>query len=177
MFQVIHPPYKKVTLACIACLCFEIGVCSWPDLSALFQYTSPTPVVSLHMILRIQYHPGIPVTLLTGYSFFFFSSATKWKNCAIVPRGHWALNTMTTNCDPMRCSHTDHACYPSTPWQLTVIQWGVHMLITRVILMMIDVVMHRQGRVTWQTRDFAYKTLRSVVLYFNVFGLRSPGAL
>ena len=34
--------------------------------------------------------------------FFFFSSATKWKNCAIVPRGHWALNTMTTNCDPMR---------------------------------------------------------------------------
>ena len=24
MFQVIHPPYKKVTLACIACLCFEI---------------------------------------------------------------------------------------------------------------------------------------------------------
>ena len=33
---------------------------------------------------------------------FFFSSATKWKNCAIVPSGHWALNTMTTNCDPMR---------------------------------------------------------------------------
>ena len=31
----------------------------------------------------------------------FFSSATKWKNCTIVPRGHWALNTMTTNCDPM----------------------------------------------------------------------------
>ena len=76
--------------------------------------------------------------------FFFFSSATKWKNCAIVPRVHWALNTMTTNCDPMRRSHADHACYPSTPWQLTVIQWGVHMLITRVILMMIDVVMHRQ---------------------------------
>ena len=69
MFQVIHPPYKKVTLACIACLCFEIGVCPWPDLSALFQYTSTTPVVSLHLILRIQYHPGIPVTLLTGPSF------------------------------------------------------------------------------------------------------------
>ena len=68
MFQVIHPPYKKVTLACIACLCFEIGVCPWPDLSALFQYTSPTPVVSLHLIPRIQYHPGIPVTLLTGSS-------------------------------------------------------------------------------------------------------------
>ena len=43
--------------------------------------------------------------------FFFFSSATKWKNCAIVPRGHWALDTMTTNCDPMRFSHADHACY------------------------------------------------------------------
>ena len=133
MFQVIHPPYKKVTLACIACLCFEIGVCPWPDLSALFQYTSPTPVVSLHLIPRIQFHPGIPVTLLTGSSFYwdtcgspvikclcffvvfffflFFSSATKWKNCAIVPRGHWALNTMTTTCDPMRCSHADHACY------------------------------------------------------------------
>ena len=54
----------------------------------------------------------------------------------------------------MRCSHTDHACYPSTPWQLTVIQWGVHMLITRVILMMIDVVMHGQGQVTWRTTIF-----------------------
>ena len=45
--------------------------------------------------------------------FPFFSYATKWKNCAIVPGGHWALNTMTTNCDPypMRCSHADHACH------------------------------------------------------------------
>ena len=50
----------------------------------------------------------------TKFSVFlssFFSSATKWKDCAIVPCGHWALNTMTTNCDPMRCSHADHACY------------------------------------------------------------------
>ena len=69
MFQVIQPPYKKGTLARIACLCFEISVCPWPDLSALFQYTSPTPVVSPHLIPRIQYHPGIPVTLLTGSSF------------------------------------------------------------------------------------------------------------
>ena len=68
MFQVIHPPYKKGTLARIACLCFEIGVCPWLDLSALFQYTSPTPVVSLHLIPRIRYHPGIPVALLTGSS-------------------------------------------------------------------------------------------------------------
>ena len=44
------------------------------------------------------------------------------------------------------------------------------MLITCVILMMIDVVIHGQGRVTWRTRD-------KLVLYFNVFGLRSPGAL
>ena len=43
---------------------------------------------------------------------------------------------------------------PSAPWQLTVIQWGVHMLITRAILMMIDVVMHGQGRVTWRTTRF-----------------------
>ena len=44
----------------------------------------------------------------------------------MVPSAHWALNTMTTNCDPMWCSHAD----------------------TRVILMMIDVVMHGQGWVT-----------------------------
>ena len=53
---------------------FEIGVCPRPDLSSLFQYTSPTPVVSPHLILKIQYHPGIPVTLLTGSSFHTFSS-------------------------------------------------------------------------------------------------------
>ena len=66
---IINPPtLQKITLACIACLCFEIGVCPQPDLSSLFQYTNPTPVVSLHLIPRIQYHPGIPVTLLTGSS-------------------------------------------------------------------------------------------------------------
>ena len=47
---------------------FEIGVCPWPDLSSLFQYTSPTPIISLHLIPSIQYRPGIPVTLLKGYS-------------------------------------------------------------------------------------------------------------
>ena len=31
---------------------------------------------------------------------------------------------------------------------------GVHVLITCVILMMIDIVMHRQGRVTWKTTRF-----------------------
>ena len=55
---------------------------------------------------------GSPVKkCLCFFVVFFFSSATKWKNCAIAPRGHWALNTMTTNCDSMRCSHADHACY------------------------------------------------------------------
>ena len=49
----------------------EIGVCPWPDLSSLFQYTSPTPVVSLHLIPKIQYHPGIPVTLVTRSSSCF----------------------------------------------------------------------------------------------------------
>ena len=56
----------------------------------------------------------------TKFSVFlssFFSSATKWKDCAIVPCGHWALNTMTTNCDPMRCSHADHACYLDDDWR------------------------------------------------------------
>ena len=43
---------------------------------------------------------------------------------------------------------------PSAPWQLTAIQWGVNMPITRVILRMIDVVMHGQGRVTWRTTRF-----------------------
>ena len=42
------------------------------------------------------------------------------------------------------------------------------MLITRVILMMIDVVMTSHG-------IFAYKILLSVVLHYNVFGLRSSG--
>ena len=32
--------------------------------------------------------------------------------------------------------------------------WGVHMLITRVILMIIDVVMPGQGRFTWRTTRF-----------------------
>ena len=68
----------------------------------------------------------------------FFSSATKWKNCAIVPSGHWALNTMTTNCDIMRVQ-------VFTCW-------------SRVILMMIDVVIHGQGRVTWRTPWFLLKT-------------------
>ena len=35
-------------------------------------HQSTSPVVSLHLIPRIQYHPGIPVTLLTGSSFFIF---------------------------------------------------------------------------------------------------------
>ena len=64
------PTLQKITLACVACLCFETGVCPWLDLSLLFQNTSPTSLVSLHLIPRIQHHPGIPVTLLTGSSKF-----------------------------------------------------------------------------------------------------------
>ena len=60
---------------------------------------------------------GSPVIKCLCFSVFFFSSATKWKNGAIVPGGHWALNTMTTNCDPMRCSHADHACYLDDDWR------------------------------------------------------------
>ena len=41
-------------------------------LSSLFQYISPTPLVSLQLIPRIWSHPVIPVTLLTGSSFILF---------------------------------------------------------------------------------------------------------
>ena len=73
---------------------------------------------------------GIPVVAqsLNAFVFFvvfYFSSATKRKNCAIVPSGHWALNTMTTNRDPRRVK-----------------------VFTCITLMMIDVVTHGQGRVT-----------------------------
>ena len=62
---------------------FEIGVCPWPDLSSLFQYTSPTPVVSLPLMSRIQFHPGIPVTLLTGSSWIIIVNQIKWNDI------HW----------------------------------------------------------------------------------------
>ena len=85
----------------------------------------------------------------------FFVVFFLWKNCAIVPSGHWALNTMTTNCDPMRCSHADHACYLDDDWRCHVQTGPGHMTNHEI---------------------FAHKTLLSVVLYFNVFGLRSSGA-
>ena len=100
---------------------------------------------------------GSPVIkCLCFFVVFFFSSATKWKNCAIVPSGHWVLNTMTTNCDPMRCSHADHACHLDDDWRCHAQTGPGHMTNHEI---------------------FAYKTLWSVVLHFNVFGLRSPGAL
>ena len=51
---------------------FLLGMTSHlsPDDNLFFQYTSPTPEVSVHLIPRIQYHSGIPVTLLTGSTFF-----------------------------------------------------------------------------------------------------------
>ena len=83
---------------------------------------------------------GSPVIKCLCFSVVFsFSSATKWKICAIVPSGHWALNTMTTNCDQMRVK-------VFTYW-------------SRVILMMTDVVMHGESRVTWRTTRFLLKTL------------------
>ena len=69
---------------------------------------------------------------------------------------NWALNTMTTNCDPMRCSHADHACYLDDDCRC--LAWT------------------EPGYMT-NHQIFAYKTLLSVVLNFNAFGLRSPGAL
>ena len=104
---------------------------------------------------------GNPVIkCLCFFVVFLFSSATKWKNCAIVPSGHWALNTMTTNCDPMRCSHADHACYLDDDWRCHA-QTGPG---------------HMTNHGTYKTYTYlTYKTLLSVVLYFNVFRLRSLG--
>ena len=48
------------------------------------------------------------------------------------------------------------------------------MLITRVILMTIDVVMHGSHD---EHEIFTYKVLLSVILYLNALGLRSPKAL
>ena len=59
---------------------FEIGVCPWPDLSSLLQYISPTPLVSLPLMSRIQFHPGIPVTLLTGSSWIIIANQIKWND-------------------------------------------------------------------------------------------------
>ena len=74
---------------------FEIGVCPWPDLSLQFQYTSPTPVVSLHLIPRIQYHPGIPVTLLTGSSFTATRESTAYAQSFEAPGIHVNIFSMT----------------------------------------------------------------------------------
>ena len=49
-------------------------------LSNISANANPTPAVSLHLIPRIQYHPGIPVTLLTGSS---LKSMSYWQ------RNHW----------------------------------------------------------------------------------------
>ena len=85
---------------------------------------------------------GSPVIkCLCFFVVFFFSSATKWKNCAIVPSDHWALSTMTTNCDPRRVKK-----------------------FTCITLMMIDVVTPGQGRVTDEPRDFCF--LNSFVSHF-----------
>ena len=99
---------------------------------------------------------GCPVIKCLCFFVVFFSSATKWKNCAIVPSGHWALNTMITNCDPMRCSHADHACYLDDNWRCHAQTGPGHMTNHEI---------------------FVYETLPLVVLYFNVFALRSSGAL
>ena len=88
--------------------------------SASFSFSIWVLILSL-IFLFLWNTCGSPVIkclcFLSSFFFFFFSSVTKWKNCAIVPSGHWALNTMTTNCDPMRCSHADHACYLDDDWR------------------------------------------------------------
>ena len=63
-----------------------------------------TEMAPTHVYINYWDTCGSPVIkcLCFFVVFFFFSSATKRKNCAIVPSGHWALNTMRTNCDPMR---------------------------------------------------------------------------
>ena len=60
------------------------------------------------------------------------------------------------NCDPMKCSHADHACYLDDGCRCYAQTGPGHMTNHEI---------------------FAYKTLLSGVLHFNVFGLRSSGAL
>ena len=83
---------------------FEIGVCPWPDLSSLLQYTNPTPVVSQSR--RIQFHPGIPVTLLTGSSWIIIVNQIKWNDI------HW--NTT------LRLSFFSFCCFFSLPFLSSV---------------------------------------------------------
>ena len=46
---------------------------------------------------------------------FFFSSATKWKNCTVVigPLTPWQLTVIQWG---WRCSHADHVCYLDDDW-------------------------------------------------------------
>ena len=66
----------------------------------------------------------------------------------------WSLGPQ--DCDLMRCSHADHACYLDDDWRYHARTGPGHMTNNEI---------------------FAYKTLFSVVMYSNVFGLRLPGAL
>ena len=78
----------------------------------------------------------------------FFSSATKWKNCAIVPSGHWALNTMTTNCDSMMCSHADHACYLDDDWRCRARTRPGHMTKHEIFVYKTLLSVHRRPKLT-----------------------------
>ena len=166
MFQVIHPPYKKVILACIACLCFEIGLCPRPDLCALFQYTSPIPVVSLHLIPMIQHHSGIPVTLLTGSSCSLFfpppqnGKIAQYYPVVIGPSTPWQLTVIQWG---WRCSHADHVSYLDDDWRCHAQTGPGHMMKT-IFLLFCQPFCICSGVVVWRWR-------------FYVFGLQLPGAL
>ena len=77
-----------------------------------------------------------------------FRNSTQWS---LGPQYH-----DDPNCDPMRCSHADHACYLDDDWRCHARTGPGHMTNHEI---------------------FAHKTLLPVGLYFNVFGLQSSRAL
>ena len=94
-------------MACHHLLWILLGVITEP----FWGFTVLGAVISVCAIFYWDTSGSPVIKCLCLFVVFFFSSALKWKNCAIVPSGHWALHTVITNCDPMRCSHADHACY------------------------------------------------------------------
>ena len=74
-----------------------MGLCTKNDINqkfwAYYWDTCGRPVIKCLCVLGV---------------FFLRHKMEKLRNST-----QWSLglNTMTTNCDPMRCSHADHACY------------------------------------------------------------------
>ena len=79
----------------------------------------------------------------------------------------WVWSTVcheAEQCIKYQCENTDESDWrlntgmaPTCDWMIKIVKVNnlhLNMLITRVILMMIDVVIHGQGRVTWRITGF-----------------------